>query len=62
MKVPVKDKTGQRNKLLRWMIRQRVRYMALPGAYHNNRVMTQAEIDALNALGFQWEDAEDKEL
>ena len=62
MNVPGKDKSGKRSKLLRWMIRQRMRYTALPNAYSNNRVMTQAEIDALNALGFQWEDGDDEEM
>ena len=38
-----------------WMINQRLRYRALPDAYYNNRVMTRAEIDALNDTGFQWE-------
>ena len=62
MNVPAKDKSGKRNKLRNWMIRQRLRYLALPDSYCNNRVMTQAEIDSLNAIGFQWEGLEDREL
>lgn len=34
--------------------RQRVRRKALPHRYGNNRVMSQAEIDALDAIGFDW--------
>ena len=53
--VPVTDHAGRRSSLRNWMICQRLRYRALPGAYYNNRVMTQAEINALNEIGFQWE-------
>lgn len=37
-----------------WIRKQRRRRQALPNRYFHNRIMTQTEIDALDALGFDW--------
>lgn len=46
---------GKRNVLYTWLRLQRARYKALPDCFRQHRVMTQAEIDALDAIGFEWD-------
>ena len=38
-----------------WLNYQRLRRRAFPHPYHHNRRMTQEEIDALDAIGFDWQ-------
>ena len=38
-----------------WLNYQRLRRRAFPHRYHHNRRMTQEEIDALDAIGFDWQ-------
>ena len=49
------SRSGTRKALYTWVGFQRSRRKALPGRYLNKRIMTQAEIDALDAIGFDWE-------
>ena len=48
------DPTGQDTMLYNFVLRQRERRKALPNRYLRGRVMVQAEIDALDAIGFEW--------
>ena len=49
------SKGNKRNTLYSWLRLQRARYKALPDCFRRYRVMTQAEIDALDAIGFEWD-------
>jgi len=45
----------KKNYLYTWIGFQRQSRKALPGRYSTKRTMTQMEIDALDAIGFEWE-------
>lgn len=52
---PPSFENGNRCRLYSWMNHQRLRRRALPNRYHNSLHIRQAEIDALDAIGFDWE-------
>lgn len=52
MKVPCTD--PQTRPLYRWIQLQRLRRRALPEGYRQEMVLSSAEMDALDAIGFDW--------
>ena len=54
MKTP-SSVNGNRSRLYKWMNYQRLRRRAAPNRYRHCRPIRQAEIDALDALGFDWD-------
>ena len=54
MNTPYTEK-GKRGKMYNWFNYQRQRRKALPHRYQRSRRMTPEEIEALDAIGFDWQ-------
>lgn len=54
MNISFSDTSERTKPLYCWIKTQRLRKKAFPHRYGKNRAMPQAEIDALDAIGFDW--------